>query len=138
MHHYTAPAALCNSRGGYTLFEFESSERRKTTRMDRKNMVYSHWSQHCYRHHRAVPNITFVAPLSILQSIHSAVAYILGLKCSLRHTDYKFVHSTVANSCMQGVTKRCCLSWLVHWALLYEPKCEGKGGGCGVSANEYS
>jgi hypothetical protein len=21
-------------------------------------MVYSHWSQHCYRHHRAVPNIT--------------------------------------------------------------------------------
>jgi hypothetical protein len=39
----------------------------------------------------------------------------------------------------QGVTKTCRLSWLTNSALVYEPKCRGKGGGsCGVSANEYS
>jgi hypothetical protein len=83
VHHCRAPAALCNSRGGYSLLEFESSERRKTTRMDRKNMVYSHWSQHCYMHH---PNITehslrrcqycraFIAPLPTFwdSSVHCA------------------------------------------------------------------
>jgi hypothetical protein len=38
----------------------------------------------------------------------------------------------------QGATKkRCCLSWLTNSALVYEPK-YGEGGGCGVSANEYS
>jgi hypothetical protein len=37
----------------------------------------------------------------------------------------------------QGVTKRRRLSWLTNSALVYEPKCGG-GGGCGVSANEYS
>jgi hypothetical protein len=31
--------------------------------------------------------------------------------------------------------KRCRLSWLTNSALVYEPKC---GGGCGISANEYS
>ncbi len=29
----------------------------------------------------------------------------------------------------QGVTKRCRLSWLTNSALVYEPKCGGKGGG---------
>ncbi len=43
----------------------------------------------------------------------------------------------------QGVTKRCHLSWFTDSALVYEPKCMGKGGGWrrgggGVSANEYS
>ncbi len=39
----------------------------------------------------------------------------------------------------QGVTKRCGPSWLTNSALVYEPKCGGKGGGgCGVSVNEYS
>jgi hypothetical protein len=37
---------------------------------------------------------------------------------------------------VQGVIKRCRLSWLTNSALVYEPKC-GRGG-CGVSANEYS
>jgi hypothetical protein len=37
----------------------------------------------------------------------------------------------------QGVTKRYRLSWLTNSALVYEPKCRG-GGGCEVSANEYS
>ncbi len=36
----------------------------------------------------------------------------------------------------QGDTQRCRLSWLTNSALVYEPKCGG--GGCGVSANEYS
>ncbi len=37
----------------------------------------------------------------------------------------------------KGVTKRCCLSWLTNSVHIYEPKCEGwGGGGCGVSANE--
>jgi hypothetical protein len=39
---------------------------------------------------------------------------------------------------LQGVIKRCRLSWLTNSALVYEPKCGGAGGGsCGVSANEY-
>jgi hypothetical protein len=29
----------------------------------------------------------------------------------------------------QGVTKRCRLSWLTTSALVYEPKCEGRGRG---------
>jgi hypothetical protein len=29
----------------------------------------------------------------------------------------------------QGVTKRCRLSWLTNSALVYEPKCGGRGGG---------
>ncbi len=32
----------------------------------------------------------------------------------------------------QGVTKRCRLSWLTNSALVYEPKCGGKGGGLRV------
>ncbi len=32
-------------------------------------------------------------------------------------------------SCIQGVTKRCRLSWLTNSALIYEPKCGGSGGG---------
>jgi hypothetical protein len=32
---------------------------------------------------------------------------------------------------MQGVIKRCCLSWLTNSALVYEPKCEGRGGVAG-------
>ncbi len=48
-----------------------------------------------------------------------------------------------SNFCMemywnQGDTKRCRLSWLTNSALVYEPKCGGEGGSCGVSANEYS
>ncbi len=39
---------------------------------------------------------------------------------------------------MQGVTKRCRLSWLTNSALVCEPKCGGEGGCCGVSANDYS
>ncbi len=38
----------------------------------------------------------------------------------------------------QGLTKRCRLSWLTISALIYEPKCGGRGGGCWVSANEHS
>ncbi len=30
---------------------------------------------------------------------------------------------------IQEVTKRCLLSWLTNSALVYEPKCEGGGGG---------
>jgi hypothetical protein len=45
-------------------------------------------------------------------------------------------------SLRQGVTERCRLSWLTYSDLVYEPKCgedrAGRGGGCGVSANEYS
>jgi hypothetical protein len=41
----------------------------------------------------------------------------------------------------RGVTKRCRLAWLTNNAFGYEPKCRvgvGGGGGCGVSATEYS
>jgi hypothetical protein len=39
----------------------------------------------------------------------------------------------------QRVTKICRLSWLTDSALVYEPKCGGRGVGvCGVSANEYN
>jgi hypothetical protein len=37
----------------------------------------------------------------------------------------------------EGITKRCRLTWLTNSALLYEPN-YGGGGGCGVSAREYS
>jgi hypothetical protein len=33
------------------------------------------------------------------------------------------------NACYQGVTKRCCLSWLTNSALVYEPKCGRMVGG---------
>jgi hypothetical protein len=49
--------------------------------------------------------------------------------------------STTIKATSQGVTKRCRLSWLTNSALVFEPKCGGRGGGgghCGVSANEYS
>jgi hypothetical protein len=36
----------------------------------------------------------------------------------------------------KGITKRCRL--LTNSVLVYEPKCRGGGGVCGVSANEYS
>ncbi len=42
---------------------------------------------------------------------------------------------------VQGITKRCCLYWLTNSAFVYEPTCgegRGGGGGCRVSANEYS
>ncbi len=32
---------------------------------------------------------------------------------------------------VQGVTQRCRLSWLTNSALVYEPKCGGKGGVAG-------
>ncbi len=37
----------------------------------------------------------------------------------------------------QGVTKKCRLPWLTNSALVYEPKCGGRGESCGVSTNEY-
>ncbi len=37
---------------------------------------------------------------------------------------------------VQGVTKRCRLSWLTNSALVYAPK--RGGGSCGVSTNEHS
>ncbi len=43
----------------------------------------------------------------------------------------------VVKDFLQGVTKRCRLSWLVNSVLLNEPKCGGVGS-CGVSAKEYS
>ncbi len=38
----------------------------------------------------------------------------------------------------QGVTKAYRLSWLTHSALVYEPKCGGRGEMRAVSTNEYS
>ncbi len=42
------------------------------------------------------------------------------------------------DQCYHGVTRRCRLSWLTNSALVYESKCGGREGVCGVSANEYS
>ncbi len=44
----------------------------------------------------------------------------------------------VGDHSSQGVTKRRRLSWLTNINLAYEPKCGWRGGGEGVSANEYS
>jgi hypothetical protein len=38
-------------------------------------------------------------------------------------------HTFYLVHCIKGVTKRCRLSWLTNSALVYEPKCWGKGGG---------
>ncbi len=38
-------------------------------------------------------------------------------------------------TCLQGVTKRFRLSWLTNGAFVYEPKCEGRGGG-GVAGSQ--
>jgi hypothetical protein len=48
-----------------------------------------------------------------------------------------------ANSCslkgsQQGVTMKGRLSWLTNSAFVHEPKCVGRGGSCGIPANEYS
>ncbi len=43
------------------------------------------------------------------------------------------------HACNQAVTKRDRLIWLINRALVYEPKCRGRGGGVElVVANEYS
>ncbi len=50
-----------------------------------------------------------------------------------------YLHQIVLTRVLKpGVTKRCRLSWLTNSALVFEPKCGRGGGGCGVSANEYS
>jgi hypothetical protein len=56
----------------------------------RKNVVYSHWSQHCCRHHRAVANI----PKCSLRLAYREYTF----WASLLETDSKFVHSSVANT----------------------------------------
>jgi hypothetical protein len=38
----------------------------------------------------------------------------------------------------RGANHKGSRSWLTNSALVYEPKCGGGGGNCGVSANEYS
>jgi hypothetical protein len=58
--------------------------------------------------------------------------YMLGLAAA--HL-YSYIWP-VNEASMQGVTKRCHLSWLTNSALVYEPKCGGWN--WGVSANEYS
>ncbi len=40
---------------------------------------------------------------------------------------YNYIHQ-LGESHIQGVTKICLLSWLINSALVYEPKCEGRGG----------
>ncbi len=47
-----------------------------------------------------------------------------------------FLHNVAWWLAAEGYTKRCRLSWLTNSDLVYEPKCGG--GGCGVSASEYS
>jgi hypothetical protein len=53
------------------------------------------------------------------------------------YSTYKYFVVAVNIGGVQGVTKRCRLSWLTNSAFAYEPKCRGRGG-CWVSANEYS
>jgi hypothetical protein len=56
-------------------------------------------------------------------------------------TSMKLKFGALCTVGMQGVTKKCRLSWLSidqNSALIYEPKCGGRGLLCGVSANEYS
>ncbi len=57
---------------------------------------------------------------------------------SWRDVAHDGVLGTFINRSAQGVTKRCSLSWLTKSALLYEAKCMGGRGSCGVSANECS
>ncbi len=53
--------------------------------------------------------------------------------------DIVIIQNSTQNSGKHGVTKICRLSWLTNSALVYEPNCVRKGGGgCRVSANEYS
>jgi hypothetical protein len=52
--------------------------------------------------------------------------YIFSYSCT---SDDIFVGSVNLSMCVyQGVTKRCHLSWLTNYALVYEPKCMGMGG----------
>ncbi len=41
-------------------------------------------------------------------------------------------------ACTVRPPKRCRLSWPTNSALVYKSKCGGRGGSCGISANEYS
>jgi hypothetical protein len=81
------------------------------------------------------------------------LAYMAQGACSppSTHTHIHIIESTVRIvrilrtalvGIMQGVTKRCRLSWLTNSALLlYEymsPNAGGEGGFCGVPANKYS
>jgi hypothetical protein len=59
-------------------------------------------------------------------------------KSSLRHNmnePYILPGVYCIDHAAQWVIKKCRLPWLTNSALVYEPKCGGRGGSCGVSAN---
>jgi hypothetical protein len=70
----------------------------------------------------------------------------MQLLTSIQQCDYKltvlkfhrFLHGFTFAVFVQKVTKICRLSWLTNGALAYEPKCGGRGGYSGFSANAYS
>ncbi len=79
---------------------------------------------------------------TIIQTkIHEDIIQALGFMCEWKWLTIgkKDAVSTNKEILQQGVTKRYRLSWLTNSVLVYEPKRVGMGGGgCGVSANEYS
>ncbi len=53
---------------------------------------------------------------------------------------FKMLSPQTADRCRQGVTERCHVVYiaLTNSAFVYEPKCGGRRGSCGVAANECS
>ncbi len=86
------------------------------------------------QHHGA-----FIALLPISQSVRSDVAYILAssVHCAKQITNL-FIAPLPTAVCRGSQRDVVYLGWPIGPLYLYEPKCEGRGGGRGVSANEYS
>ncbi len=76
----------------------------------------------------------FVKTLTIVKDENNKITRILTL----------FKYSTNSFDCRIPITKSrgsqrdVYISWLTNSALVHEPKCVGRVGGCEVSANEYS
>jgi hypothetical protein len=65
-------------------------------------------------------------------TLTSQANFTLMIECTPKSGRYHFMYSVVYPDypqlgSSQGVTKRCRLSWLTNSALVYEPKCGGRG-----------
>ncbi len=73
--------------------------------------------------------VLFVNCRSLLSVIY--YCWLLSIMCRLLIVDHRRRSTSLVATVVQGVTKRCRLSWLTSSVLVYEPKCGGMRGVAG-------